>query len=104
MKNDNLAIIIPAYKAEYLEQTLKSIAGQSDKRFKVYIGDDCSPYRLKNIIEKFSASINLEYVRFDTNLGKDNLVEQWNRCLSLMHDEEFFCMFSDDDMMEPDCV
>ncbi len=104
MKNDNLAIIIPAYKAEYLEQTLKSIAGQSDKHFKVYIGDDCSPYRLKNIIEKFSASINLEYVRFDTNMGKDNLVEQWNRCLSLMHDEEFFCMFSDDDLMEPDCV
>ena len=59
MKNDNLAIIIPAYKAEYLEQTLKSIAGQSDKRFKVYIGDDCSPYRLKNIIEKLQKQLIL---------------------------------------------
>jgi hypothetical protein len=38
-----LAIIIPYYKLCFFEENLQSLAAQTDKRFKVYIGDDASP-------------------------------------------------------------
>jgi hypothetical protein len=48
-----LAIIIPYYKLTYFEATLQSLANQSDKRFKVYIGDDASPEDCKHLISNF---------------------------------------------------
>ena len=38
-----LAIVIPYFKLTFFEATLQSLANQTDKRFKVYIGDDASP-------------------------------------------------------------
>lgn len=38
-----LAIIIPAYKPRFLQETLDSIAKQNNHEFTVYIGDDASP-------------------------------------------------------------
>ena len=38
-----LAIVIPYYKIIFFEKTLESLAQQTDKRFRVYIGDDASP-------------------------------------------------------------
>ncbi len=103
-KPADLAIVIPAYKAKYFRQTLESIAGQSDKRFNVYIGDDCSPETLHSIVEEFSGRMNLTYKRFDTNLGQKDLVAHWSRCLDMVHDEEYVCLFSDDDLMGKECV
>jgi hypothetical protein len=37
-----LAIVIPYYKIRFFEATLQSVAIQTDKRFKVYIGNDAS--------------------------------------------------------------
>lgn len=37
-----LAIVIPYYKINYFEETLKSLSNQTDKKFKVYIGNDAS--------------------------------------------------------------
>ena len=45
-----LAIIIPYYKIVFFEETLKSLSEQTDKRFKVYIGDDASPENPANLI------------------------------------------------------
>lgn len=41
-----LAIIIPYYKFTFFEATLQSLANQTDQRFKVYIGDDASLWRI----------------------------------------------------------
>lgn len=46
-----LAIIIPYYKLRFFEATLESLANQTDKRFKVYIGDDASPENLADLLE-----------------------------------------------------
>jgi hypothetical protein len=35
-----LAIVIPYYKRTFFEETLQSLAKQTDKRFVVYVGDD----------------------------------------------------------------
>lgn len=100
----DLAIVIPAYKAEFLGRTLESLSSQTDKRFSVYVGDDASPQPLEEIVARYSSVLDVTYHRFDTNVGGDNLGKQWERCLRLMQGETFFCLFSDDDVMEPTCI
>lgn len=100
----SLAIVIPAYKPDYLEKTLASLAGQSCRDYSLYIGDDASPHDLKSIVDRYRNSINLKYHRFDNNLGGSNLVAHWERCLALCEDQDWVCLFSDDDMMEPGCI
>ena len=46
-----LAIIIPYYKLTFFEDTLESLANQTDKLFKVYIGDDASPENPTDLLE-----------------------------------------------------
>lgn len=99
-----LAIIIPAYKNAYLNETLESIASQTCKDFTVYIGDDCSPYQLKEIVERFTDRITIKYARFENNIGAKDIVRQWSRCVELTTDEEWLWLFSDDDIMDPGCV
>ena len=98
-----LAIVIPAYKARFLPETLESIAQQSDKRFTVYVGDDASPDNIKQICDEFTDRFDLVYTRFNENLGHKSLVAQWNRCIELSS-EPWIWLFCDDDVMEPGCV
>ena len=80
-----LAIIIPAYKATFLTAALDSIAAQTCKDFTLYVGDDCSPEPIGNIVEQYRDKIDLVYQRFETNLGgKDDLhVEKCKKQLIL---------------------
>jgi len=98
-----IAIIIPAYKPDYLEKALKSIENQTDMRFQVYIGDDASPNNLWPIVEPFIERNDWIYTKFETNLGKSNLVGHWNRCVKLSI-EPWIWLFSDDDELDPNCV
>jgi glycosyltransferase involved in cell wall biosynthesis len=102
-KNNQLAIVIPAYKARFLRQALESIARQTDKRFKVYVGDDASPDNIKAICDDFAHLFELVYTRFDENLGRNSLVAHWNRCIEAST-EPWVWLFCDDDVMEPGCV
>lgn len=99
-----LAIIIPAYKATFLPAALDSVAAQTCKDFTLYIGDDCSPEPIGHIVEQYRDKIELVYQRFDTNLGGKDLVAQWERCIAVSQDEPYIWLFSDDDVMEPNCV
>lgn len=99
-----LAIVIPAYKADFLWEALTSIANQTNKNFTLYIGDDASPYDLQKIVEEFTSFVNIKYHRFDENMGGRDLVGQWNRCLELIEDEEWCWLFSDDDVLDNNCV
>ncbi len=101
---EKLAIVIPAYKIAYLGDALDSISKQTDKRFKVYIGDDNSPEDVFRIVKQFENIINIKYVRFEENLGGKDLVKQWHRCIRLVENEEWIWLFSDDDIMGFNCV
>lgn len=98
-----LAVVIPAYKREFLERALASLAAQSDRDFVVYIGDDASPDDLKSIAMKWSQRICIQYVRFPTNVGAHDLVMQWNRCVRLTT-APWVWLFSDDDEAEEGCI
>lgn len=99
-----LAIVIPAYKATFLSATLDSIAAQTCKNFTLYVGDDCSPNNIKKIVDRYIDKIDVVYHRFETNLGSKDLVAQWERCIDMIHDEKWIWLFSDDDVMDKNCV
>lgn len=103
-KQNRLAIVIPAYKATFLAAALDSIAAQTCQDFTLYIGDDCSPNNLGEIVDRYRDEINLVYRRFDTNMGGKDLVAQWERCIDMSQGEEWIWLFSDDDVMEKNCV
>lgn len=99
-----LAIVIPAYKAIYLSKTLESIAGQTNQNFRLYIGDDASPDSVEKIVQLSKVRKDtLVYQRFPENLGKESLTEHWKRCIE-MSSEPYVWLFSDDDVMTPNCV
>lgn len=100
----SIAIIIPAYKPDFLRETLDSIARQSSSDFTVYIGDDASPYGIKEIVTDYESRLDIHYFRFPDNLGGSDLVGQWQRCIDLAAGEEWIWLFSDDDLMQPNCV
>ena len=102
--SNRLAIIIPAYKAAFLPAALDSIAAQTCKDFTLYVGDDCSPEPIGYIVERYKEKIKLVYQRFETNLGGKDLVAQWERCIAMSQNEPYIWLFSDDDVMEPNCV
>jgi len=105
---DALAIVIPAYKPDFFRAALESVAAQTDCRFRVYVGDDAAPPEIGRIASEIEASmsargIDLVYRRFDENLGRRSLTAHWNRCVALSA-EPWIWLFSDDDLMAPDCV
>lgn len=94
-----LAIIIPYYKLIFFEETLESLSNQTDKRFKVYIGDDASSENPMVLLNKYKAKIDYEYHRFENNLGSISLTQQWERCIALSGNEEWIMIFGDDDVL-----
>lgn len=98
-----LAIVIPAFKPDFLQKSLQSIENQTNKNFQLYIGDDASPHDLSTICQPFVERNGWNYHRFDHNVGSKNLVQHWNRCIQLSV-ETWVWLFSDDDEMGPECV
>ena len=99
-----IAIVIPYYKITFFEETLASLANQTDKRFKVYIGDDASPEDPLFLLDKFKGKFDFIYNKFEENLGGISLVNQWNRCITLTEDEEWIMLLCDDDLLSQNCV
>lgn len=101
---EKLSIVIPAYNGKFLDNTLESIAKQTNRQFSLYIGDDCSKDDLRAIVMKYEKHLPVTYKRFDQNMGQDNLVQQWRRCVEMAQSEQWIWLFPDDDIMGPDCV
>lgn len=94
-----LAIVIPYYKRAYFEETLQSLANQTDKRFKVYIGDDASLEDPSILLEKYRKKFELVYKKFEHNLGGKSLVNHWERCIALTKNENWIMILGDDDVL-----
>lgn len=103
MIKHQLAIVIPFYKIEYFEKTLRSISQQTDQRFKVYIGNDCSGYQIENLLSKYLAEIEYSYIEYSENFGKTSLASQWNRLVDHIQ-EEWFQILGDDDTISKNFV
>ena len=99
-----LAIIIPYYKFTFFEESLQSLSNQTDKRFKVYIGDDASPENPAALLEKYKDKFEFTYHRFSENLGSISLTKQWERCIALSKDEEWLMILGDDDYLSDNYI
>jgi glycosyltransferase involved in cell wall biosynthesis len=102
-QDDGLAIVIPAYKSPHLAPMLESFAAQTDQRFRIYVADDGSPEPLEEIVAPYRERMDLVYHRFPENLGGTSLVAHWHRAIELST-EPWIWLFSDDDVVSPDCV
>lgn len=100
----NLAIVVPAYKIDFFENMLISLAKQTCKDFTVYIGDDCGPEDFRNLVNEYEAEMDVVYHRFNENLGGKDLVGHWKRCVDLTQGEPWLWLFSDDDVAGEKCV
>lgn len=99
----NITIVIAYYNIRYFEETLRSLSRQTDSRFKVFVGNDCSAEDPKDIIKKFESRLNIEYVEFEDNLGGKDLTKQWVRCLRYVT-TPYFLILGDDDMLSDDSI
>lgn len=98
-----LAVVIPIYKGKHLVSTLESFAAQTDRRFRVYIADDCSPENLAAIVEPYRSRLDLVHRRFDQNVGQKSVIAHYDRAIRMAR-EPWVWLFSDDDLAAPDCV
>lgn len=91
--------LIPAYKAEFLNETLNSIQNQTYQDFTVIISNDKSPQDLKSIVIPFLSDKRFTYRENSNNMGKHNLVSHWNLLVDLCK-TEYLIMGSDDDIYD----
>lgn len=100
---NKLAIVIPFFKIDFFEETLKSVAAQTNKNFTLYIGNDASLNNPLPLIDKYFKKEDYQYFDYKENLGGKNLVLQWERILKNVT-EEWFQILGDDDMIEESFV
>lgn len=99
-----LAIVIPYYKISFFEDTLLSLANQTNKQFKVYIGDDASTENPIDLLAKYRGKFEFVYHKFENNLGGISLIKQWERCIALTEAEKWIMILGDDDFLGNDVV
>lgn len=99
-----LAIVIPYFKRAFFDETLNSLANQTNNDFKVYIGNDASPDDPTDIIAKYVDDINIEYRHFEENLGNVSLTKHWDRCMSMTASEDWIMILADDDTLSVEVV
>lgn len=98
-----LAIVIPYYKIDFFEKTMRSVAAQTNKDFVLYIGNDASPTNPQSIIDRYFNPGEYQYFDYTENLGGKNLALQWERILENVT-QEWFQILGDDDVLAPNFV
>lgn len=99
-----LAIIVPYYKIDFFKETLISLANQTNKNFKVYIGNDASQDDPTRLINNYLIDVDKVYHKFSQNIGKEDLTQQWARCIELINDEDWIMILGDDDVLDTNTV
>ena len=98
----SVTISIPAYKEIFLAESIRSALEQDYPILELIIVDDCSPERVKEIVDSFHDP-RIRYYRNEWNLGKKSIVLNWNKCLEYARGD-FFVLLCDDDMLDKDFV
>ena len=103
--NDTIAIIIPAYKSVFLKEAIESVRNQNDNNYHLYIFNDASrDSEIESIVSSFKCDNKLSYFCFKYNMGQKSLPNHWNRCIKKTKKEDWIWLFSDDDLMDNDCI
>lgn len=93
------SFVMPAYKAEFIKESIDSILGQTYANLELVIVDDCSPEPIGDIVKLYDDK-RVSYYRNKENIGGNDLVAQWNTCLSYAKGE-WVILATDDDVYAP---
>lgn len=93
------SVAIPAYKAKFLKECINSVLQQSFQDFELIIVNDNSPENIYNIVAEFNDE-RIRYYENKVNKGAENVVDNWNICLSYAVGD-FFVLLGDDDVLMP---
>lgn len=96
------SILIPTYKENFLKECIDSILSQTHSDFEVIIVNDASPYNIDAIIAQYDDN-RIRYYKNDIGFGAENVVGNWNKCLSYANGDYVICI-GDDDMLLPCCL
>lgn len=99
-----LTIIIPYYKIAFFKETLQSLERQTCKDFNLFIGNDASPENPENLIKETLKTTDFIYKEYTDNVGSQNLVKQWERCIQDCGITEWFQILGDDDVISHNFV
>lgn len=91
-----ISFIMPTWKSQFLKQAISSIVSQSNSDWELVVVDDCSPDPIQDIVASFN-NPQIRYVRNQTNIGRKDLVRQWNHSITFARGE-FVVLASDDDV------
>lgn len=98
--NELYSFVLPAYKASYLNEAIESILCQTYDNFELIIVNDNSPEDLDSIVKRFDDS-RIRYYKNKENIGKRDLIKQWNHCITYAVGK-YLILASDDDIYSPD--
>lgn len=90
--------LVPAFKSDYLDRALESMLNQSFGDFKIIISNDCSPYNIKSIVERYDDR-RIIYRENPENIGGYRLVDHWNLLVELC-ESPYLIIAADDDIYE----
>lgn len=96
------SVVVPTFKDNYLEECISSILNQTYSNFELIIVNDASPYDIDSIVSRFKDN-RIKYYRNKINSGAENVVDNWNICLSYSTGDYLICM-GDDDRLCPNCL
>lgn len=96
------SILIPAYKAAFLKETIDSILSQRYNSFEVVLVNDSSPEDIDSIVKQYNDE-RIKYYENEKNIGAVELVDNWNKCLEYAKGDYVICM-GDDDKLLPNCL
>ncbi len=102
MQKPFFTIAVPSYKDTYLKECLDSILAQTYASFEVIVLNDASPKDLDSIVGSYNDP-RIRYYKNEVNCGAVDVVNTWNKCLSLAKGDYIICM-GDDDMLLPCCL
>lgn len=97
------SVTIPAYKRQYLDIAIRSVACQTCKDWELVVVDDCSPEDIHSVVEPFLQDERVHYYRNAKNCGAVDVVDNWNICLNHCVGDYVVCI-GDDDRLLPNCL
>lgn len=91
-------IAISAYKGKFLKECIDSILKQTYTDFELILLNDASPDSIRDIVDGYSDS-RIKYFKNERNTGAIDVVDNWNKCLSLASGE-YYMQMGDDDCLD----
>lgn len=97
-----VSVVMPAYKANYLEVALESVLAQTYRPLELVVCDDCRGDEVREIVERFAKRADFD-VRYYRNPKRLYEINNLARCIGLASGEYIKFLY-DDDLLQPKCV